>query len=36
MEYLRIAQDLVMYGVNFFEIRKKIGTELWLGVCPWA
>ncbi|XP_021936488.1 moesin/ezrin/radixin homolog 1 [Zootermopsis nevadensis] len=32
MEYLRIAQDLEMYGVNYFEIRNKKGTELWLGV----
>jgi len=32
MEYLRIAQDLEMYGVNYFDIRNKKGTELWLGV----
>jgi Ezrin/radixin/moesin family/FERM C-terminal PH-like domain/FERM central domain len=32
MEYLKIAQDLEMYGVNYFEIRNKKGTELWLGV----
>ncbi|CAG7734215.1 unnamed protein product [Allacma fusca] len=32
MEYLKIAQDLEMYGVNFFEIKNKKGTELWLGV----
>ncbi|KRF78158.1 moesin/ezrin/radixin homolog 1 isoform X3 [Drosophila virilis] len=32
MEYLKIAQDLEMYGVNYFEIRNKKGTDLWLGV----
>jgi len=32
MEYLKIAQDLEMYGVNYFEIKNKRGTELWLGV----
>ncbi|KAF4530264.1 hypothetical protein B566_EDAN007305 [Ephemera danica] len=32
MEYLKIAQDLEMYGVNYFEIRNKKNTELWLGV----
>merc|ERR1719244_996360 len=32
MEYLKIAQDLEMYGVNYFEIKNKKGTELWLGV----
>uniref|UniRef100_A0A2K5NSJ8 FERM domain-containing protein n=1 Tax=Cercocebus atys TaxID=9531 RepID=A0A2K5NSJ8_CERAT len=30
---LKIAQDLEIYGVNYFEIKnKKGGTELWLGV----
>ncbi|KAG7240357.1 hypothetical protein INR49_026928 [Caranx melampygus] len=28
MEYLKIAQDLEMYGVNYFEIKNKKGTEL--------
>ncbi|KAL4623960.1 ezrin-like [Arapaima gigas] len=32
LEYLKIAQDLEMYGVNFFEIKNKKGTNLWLGV----
>jgi len=32
IEYLKIAQDLDMYGVNYFEIRNKKGTELYLGV----
>ncbi|XP_041462592.1 moesin-like [Lytechinus variegatus] len=31
-EYMKIAQDLEMYGVNYFEIRNKKGTDLWLGV----
>lgn len=32
LEYLKIAQDLEMYGVNYFEIKNKKGTNLWLGV----
>ncbi|CAG0878919.1 unnamed protein product [Darwinula stevensoni] len=32
MEYLKIAQDLEMYGVNYFEIKNKKGTDLYLGV----
>ncbi|KAI9559860.1 hypothetical protein GHT06_013867 [Daphnia sinensis] len=32
MEYLKVAQDLEMYGVNYFEIKNKKGTQLWLGV----
>ncbi|XP_055337379.1 moesin/ezrin/radixin homolog 1-like [Paramacrobiotus metropolitanus] len=32
MEYLKIAQDLEMYGVNYFDIKNKRGTDLWLGV----
>ncbi|XP_066917136.1 radixin-like isoform X2 [Clytia hemisphaerica] len=32
VEYLKIAQDLEMYGVNYFEIKNKKGTELFLGV----
>ena len=32
MEYLKIAQDLEMYGVNYFDIKNKKGTELCLGV----
>ncbi|KAI1901037.1 hypothetical protein AGOR_G00056020 [Albula goreensis] len=31
-EYLKIAQDLEMYGVNYFFIRNKKGTDLLLGV----
>ncbi|XP_064627961.1 radixin-like isoform X2 [Lineus longissimus] len=32
VEYLKIAQDLEMYGVNYFEIKNKKGTDLFLGV----
>jgi len=32
MQYLKIAQDLDMYGINFFEIKNKKNSELWLGV----
>ncbi|XP_031437439.1 ezrin b [Clupea harengus] len=32
LEYLKIGQDLEMYGVNYFDIKNKKGTELWLGV----
>ncbi|XP_062513387.1 merlin-like [Corticium candelabrum] len=32
IEYLKIAQDLEMYGVNYFQIKNKKGTDLWLGV----
>jgi len=32
MEYLKIAQDLEMYGVSYFEIMNKKKTELYLGV----
>ncbi|XP_015824833.3 ezrin a [Nothobranchius furzeri] len=32
VEYLKIAQDLEMFGINYFEIKNKKGTDLWLGV----
>lgn len=32
MEYLKIAQDLEMYGVNYFSIKNKKGSDLFLGV----
>ncbi|KAM8847749.1 moesin-like isoform 3-T3 [Synchiropus picturatus] len=32
VEYLKMAQDLEMYGVNYFSIKNKKGSELWLGV----
>lgn len=31
-EYLKIAQDLDMYGVTYFSIKNKKGTDLLLGV----
>uniref|UniRef100_A0A914I6I8 Moesin/ezrin/radixin homolog 1 n=1 Tax=Globodera rostochiensis TaxID=31243 RepID=A0A914I6I8_GLORO len=31
LEYLKIAQDLDQYGVNYFSIRNKKGSELFLG-----
>uniref|UniRef100_A0A183BC03 FERM domain-containing protein n=1 Tax=Echinostoma caproni TaxID=27848 RepID=A0A183BC03_9TREM len=32
MEYLKVAQDLEMYGVTYFHIRNVKQTELWLGL----
>lgn len=32
MEYLKLSQNLEMYGVTFFKIRNRKGTELLLGV----
>ena len=32
MEYLKIAQDLDMYGVNYFPISNKKHADLWLGI----
>jgi len=32
LEYLKVAQDLEMYGITYFEITNKKGTELLLGV----
>ena len=32
MEYLKIAQELEMYGVNYFEVSNKKQTPLILGV----
>uniref|UniRef100_A0A8D3E275 FERM domain-containing protein n=1 Tax=Scophthalmus maximus TaxID=52904 RepID=A0A8D3E275_SCOMX len=32
LSILKFAQDLEMYGVNYFEIKNKKGTQLWLGV----
>lgn len=32
MEYLKIAQDLDMYGINYFAIKNKKDTDLYLGV----
>lgn len=35
MEYLKIAQDLEMYGVNYFEIKNKKNTELVRDIDWW-
>lgn len=32
IEYMKVAQDLEMYGINYFVIKNKKGTQLWLGV----
>ncbi len=32
MEYMKLSQDLEMYGVNYFEITNKKGTDLFLGI----
>uniref|UniRef100_A0A2K5D1T6 FERM domain-containing protein n=1 Tax=Aotus nancymaae TaxID=37293 RepID=A0A2K5D1T6_AOTNA len=32
LEYLKIAQDLEKYDVNYFSIKNKKGSELWLVV----
>ncbi|CAL8100805.1 unnamed protein product [Calicophoron daubneyi] len=32
MEYLKVAQDLDMYGVTYFPIKNSKDTNLWLGV----
>ncbi|TGZ72639.1 hypothetical protein CRM22_001969 [Opisthorchis felineus] len=32
LEYLRVAQDLEMYGVTYFPIKNKRGTNLLLGI----
>lgn len=32
MEYLKIAQDIDMFGVNYFPIKNKKNSELWLGI----
>ncbi|KAG7162208.1 moesin/ezrin/radixin homolog 1-like [Homarus americanus] len=32
MEYMKLAQDTEMYGVNYFDIANKKGTPLTLGI----
>lgn len=32
LEFLKVSQDLEMYGVSYFDIKNKKGTELLLGV----
>ncbi|KRY77209.1 Merlin [Trichinella pseudospiralis] len=34
LEYLRIAQDLDMYGMQYFPINNRKESNLWLGVGP--
>lgn len=34
MEYLKIAQDLEMFAINYFPIRNRKMTELWIGIHP--
>ena len=32
LEYLRLCQDLEMFGVAYFSIKNRRGTNLWLGI----
>ena len=32
MEYLRIAQDLDMFGITYFKIKNKKSTTMYLGI----
>lgn len=32
LEYLKLAQNLEMYGVTYFQITNKKGTPLLLGI----
>lgn len=32
LEYLKLAQNLEMYGVTYFEIKNKKGSSVLLGV----
>ena len=32
LEYLKLASTLEMFGVNYFHIKNKKGTHLWLGI----
>eukprot|EP00794_Sanderia_malayensis_P014071 gene14071-15538_t len=34
IEYLKIAQDLEMFAINYFSIKNKKSTELWIGIHP--
>ena len=31
-EYLKVVQELEMYGVEYYRANNKKGTQLWLGV----
>lgn len=32
LEYLKLVQNLEMYGVTYFEVKNKKGTDALLGV----
>ena len=32
MEYLKVAQDLETYGITYFEVKNKKGSQLYLGL----
>ena len=32
LEYLKITQDMDMFGVNYFEINNEKGTDMFAGV----
>lgn len=32
LEYLKIAQDLEMFGVTYFPVKNVRNTDLWLGI----
>ena len=32
LEYLKIAQDLEMFGITYFEVENAKQTKVWLGV----
>ena len=32
MEYLRITQDLDMFGITYFKIKNKKSTTMYLGI----
>lgn len=36
IEYLKIAQDLDMYGIHYFPIRNKSESDLWLGLSAYG
>jgi merlin protein len=36
MDYLKIVQALEMYGVKYFAIQNKKGSDLWLGIDTFA
>ena len=32
LEYLKIAQDLEMFGITYFPVQNSKGSDVWLGV----